>query len=61
MRCMYLLNCGLVGAGVCVQLINRHEPWDPIPGVAFSFWASVGGPVCIPWPYVFALHQATGR
>ena len=43
LRFMYLLNCGLVGAGVCVQLIHRHEPWDPIPGVAFSFWAALAG------------------
>ena len=43
MRCMYLLNFGLVGSGVLVQFIHRHEPLDPIPGVAFSFWAALAG------------------
>ncbi len=42
-RGMYLLNCTLVGAGVCVQFIQRPQPWEPIPGVAFSFWAALAG------------------
>jgi hypothetical protein len=41
MRCMYLLNCGLVGSGVWVQFLHRQKPWDPVPGVAFSFWAAL--------------------
>ncbi len=41
MRCMYLLNCVLVGSGVWVSFIHRQEPWDPTPGVAFSFWAAL--------------------
>ena len=41
MRCMYLLNCVLVGSGVWTQFIHRQEPWDPLPGVAFSFWAAL--------------------
>ena len=41
MRSMYLLNCVLVGAGVLVSFIHRQEPWDPLRGVAFSFWAAL--------------------
>jgi hypothetical protein len=37
MRCMYLLNCILVSSGVWVEFIHRPKPWDPTPGVAFSF------------------------
>ncbi len=43
MRGMYLLNCLLVGSGVWVQFIHRQNPWDPISGVAFSFWAALAG------------------
>ena len=43
MRAMYLLNCVLVGSGVWVQFIHRREPWGPITGVAFSFWAALAG------------------
>ncbi|HKF44591.1 MAG TPA: hypothetical protein VKG01_15945 [Thermoanaerobaculia bacterium] len=38
---MYLLNFGLVGAGVVTEFIHRREPWAPIPGAAFSFWAAL--------------------
>ena len=41
LRCMYLLNLALVGSGVVVEFVHRQEPWDPITGVAFSFWASL--------------------
>lgn len=41
LRCMYLLNFALVGTGVAVSFIQRPEPWDPMPGVAFSFWAAL--------------------
>ena len=43
MRGMYLLNCLLVGSGVLVSFIHRQKPWDPVPGVAFSFWAALAG------------------
>lgn len=43
MRGMYLLNCVLVGSGVWAQFIHREQPWDPVPGVAFSFWAALAG------------------
>jgi hypothetical protein len=38
---MCLLNCVLVGAGVWIEFVRRQKPWDPIPGVAFSFWAAL--------------------
>jgi hypothetical protein len=41
MRGMYLLNSVLVGAGVVIQFLGRKEPWAPIPGAAFSFWAAL--------------------
>jgi hypothetical protein len=41
MRGMYLLNCVLVGSGVFYQLVAREKPWDPMTGVAFSFWAAL--------------------
>jgi hypothetical protein len=40
---MYLLNCVLVGSGVWFQFIHSQKLWDPIPGVAFSFWAALAG------------------
>ncbi len=43
LRCMYLLNFGLVGAGVWLSFIQRQKPWDPMVGVAFSFWAALAG------------------
>jgi hypothetical protein len=41
LRAMYLLNCVLVGSGVWVEFVHRQAPWDPITGVAFSFWAAL--------------------
>jgi hypothetical protein len=41
LRGMYLLNCLLLGLGVSVEFIRRQQPWDPITGVAFSFWAAL--------------------
>jgi len=43
LRSIYLLNCVLVGSGVWVSFIHRQEPWDPMIGVAFSFWAALAG------------------
>ena len=43
LRGMYLLNLVLVGSGVWIQFIHRQKPWDPIPGVACSFWAALEG------------------
>jgi hypothetical protein len=41
LRGMYLLNFLLVGSGVCAAFIQRREPWGPITGVAFAFWAAL--------------------
>lgn len=41
LRAMYLLNAVLVGGGVLVAFIHRQGTWDPVPGVAFSFWAAL--------------------
>jgi hypothetical protein len=41
MRCVYLLNAALVGSGVWVSFAQRQKPWDPVPGVAYSFWAAL--------------------
>jgi hypothetical protein len=41
LRGMYLVNCLLVGSGVVAAFIRRQEPWGPITGVAFSFWAAL--------------------
>ncbi|HSP15848.1 MAG TPA: hypothetical protein VLV78_13965 [Thermoanaerobaculia bacterium] len=40
---MYLINCALVGSGVLLSLVHRQKVWDPLPGVAFSFWAALAG------------------
>jgi len=41
LRAVYLLN--FVGLGVLVwpALINHPQTWDPLHGVAFSFWAAL--------------------
>src|SRR6516165_6506266 len=41
MRGMYLINCVLVGSGVCYEFIHREKPWDQMVGVAFSFFAAL--------------------
>ncbi|HUF17495.1 MAG TPA: hypothetical protein VMS12_05560 [Thermoanaerobaculia bacterium] len=43
LRGMYLLNCALVGSGVGVTFFHLEKPWDPMIGVAFSFWAALAG------------------
>lgn len=41
LRAAYLLN--FVGLGLIVwpQIINHQGTWDPLHGVAFSFWAAL--------------------
>lgn len=41
LRAMYALNLVLVGSGVVVEFLRRPEPWNPMVGVAFSFWAAL--------------------
>ncbi len=40
MRCVYLLTGVFLGSNVWPALITRTTPWDPLHGVAFSFWAA---------------------
>lgn len=41
MRLLYLLNFVLLGSDVWPRLITHEGTWDPLPGVAFSFWAAL--------------------
>src|ERR1700680_4680664 len=42
MRILYLLNFVALGMSVWPGLINHHgPPWDPMHGVAVSFWAAL--------------------
>jgi len=41
MRLLYLLNLVLLGSSVWPAMINHVGPWDPVKGVAFSFWAAL--------------------
>jgi hypothetical protein len=40
LRSIYTVNFALVGSGVVVAFIQRQDPWSPIVGVAYSFWAA---------------------
>jgi len=41
MRLLYLLNFVLLGLDVWPGIINHVGAWDPVRGVAFSFWAAL--------------------
>jgi len=41
MRVMYLGNFVMLGLGVWPEIIQYDKAWDPLPGVAFSFWAAL--------------------
>ena len=41
MRLLYLLNFVLLGLDVWPGIINHVGAWDPVKGVAFSFWAAL--------------------
>ena len=41
MRVAYLLNFALLGRDVWPTLISHPGDWDPVKGVAFSFWAAL--------------------
>jgi len=41
MRFLYLLNFVLLGSDVWPAIVNHAGPWDPVKGVAFSFWAAL--------------------
>lgn len=41
MRLLYLLNFLALGADVWPAILHHTKPWDPLHGVAFSFWAAL--------------------
>ena len=41
MRLLYLLNFVFLGLSVWPEIINHAGAWDPVKGVAFSFWAAL--------------------
>jgi hypothetical protein len=41
MRFVYLLNFVLLGLDVWPELFKHQGTWDPVKGVAFSFWAAL--------------------
>jgi hypothetical protein len=41
MRLLYLLNFVMLGLQVWPAIINHQGAWDPIKGVALSFWAAL--------------------
>jgi hypothetical protein len=41
MRLLYLLNFVLLGLDVWPGIITHRGAWDPLHGVAFSFWAAL--------------------
>lgn len=41
MRLLYLLNFVLLGSTVWPVIINHVGTWDPVRGVAWSFWAAL--------------------
>jgi hypothetical protein len=40
MRSLYLLTFVGVGYSAWPEIINHEAAWDPLHGVAFSFWAA---------------------
>lgn len=45
MRASYLLNCVLVGSGVCCEFVHRQKPWDAITGGGIQLLGGTGAPV----------------
>jgi len=41
LRLVYLVNLVAVGIGAWAEIINHRGAWDPLRGVAFSFWAAL--------------------
>ena len=40
LRSFYLLNATLLGSTVWTELFTHKGSWEPLPAVAFSFWAA---------------------
>ncbi len=41
MRMLYLLNFLMLGSSVWPDIIGHAGAWDPVKGVAFSFWGAL--------------------
>ncbi len=41
MRFVYLLNFALLGFDVWPEVFRHQGAWDPVKGVAFSFWVAL--------------------
>jgi hypothetical protein len=41
MRLLYLLNFVMIGLDVWPAIINHQGAWDPVRGVAYSFWGAL--------------------
>ncbi len=41
MRVVYLGNFVMLGFNVWPRILHQDQAWDPLPGVAFSFWAAL--------------------
>lgn len=41
LRAVYLLNFVGLGVAVWPAILGHDGPWDPLHGVAFSFWAAL--------------------
>lgn len=41
MRALYAANLVLLGLDVWPELVGHDGPWDPMRGVAFSFWGAL--------------------
>ena len=47
MRVLYLLNFVMLGLQVWPVIIHHPGVWDPVKGVAFSFWAALSTLSCL--------------
>jgi hypothetical protein len=41
LRLLFALNFLYLGAFVWSELLTHADPWDPVRGVAYSFWAAL--------------------
>jgi hypothetical protein len=55
MRTVYLLTFVGVGMDVWPALINHGKPWDPMYGVAFSFWGAYSALMALGVRYPLAM------
>jgi len=55
LRAMYLLNLILLGSDVWPGILFSTKTWDPIAGVAISFWAALSALSCLGLRYPLAM------